>query len=261
MATSVRTIGKIEWDAFVHQYGSIFNLSSWCDLSEKEYDIYGTFKGDELVGGVILDGFPITPYQGVVLKDNTKYSVTEALIKEIPEGFITNHYNFVDIRPFLWAGYTPYVRYTSVLDITDLDRVLKGMNKDTRYEARKPLDCTNGRPDDFWGLYVNMFERKKLELPISERFFYNLWTRIPCDIYRSKNASSVMMYEGDTAYYILGASEGTGESTALMWHAIQDLSRRGFKKLDFVGINVREIGLFKLGFGGEVKPLLGVTNV
>lgn len=261
MATIVKTVEKVEWDAFVRKYGTIFNLTSWCDLSERDYDIYGAYKGDELVGGVILDGFPITPYQGVVLKDNTKYSVTEALIESIPQGSITN-YHLTDIRPFLWAGYTPFIKYTSVLDITDLDCVLKGMNKDARHEARREIDFTAlGRPDDFWGLYVNMFEHKKLELPISERFFYNLWTRIPCDIYMSKYSAAVIMREGDTVYYILGASEGKNESTALLWNAIQDLSQKGFRKIDFVGVNLREIGLFKLGFGGEIKPLLGVTNV
>lgn len=259
MATSVRDVEKVEWDSFVHRYGSIFNLTSWCDLFDKPYRIHGCYKGNELVGGVIQDGFPITPYQGVILKEQ-KYSITETLIKELPKGTITNHYNFLDIRPFIWSGYKTFVKYTSVLDITDLDRVLRGMDKDTRYMARKPIEATrHGRPDNFWGLYVNMFKRKGLELPISEHIFYKLWTSIPCDIYWSKHSGAVMMYEGDTAYYILGASD-ENESTALMWYAIQDLHKR-FKKLDFVGINLREIGMFKLGFGGAVKTLLGVSNV
>src|SRR3990167_5464714 len=142
----------VEWDEFVAQspQGTVFSTSKWLNLFDRPYHIYGYYHGHNLIGGMAnFDSpAPITPFQGILVKDiEMKYArglslyneVATALLPFAPKEFY-NHWTFPDIRPFKWAGWKCDVRYTFVVDLTDMNALWDGLEKQTLYEithARK----------------------------------------------------------------------------------------------------------------------------
>ena len=79
-----RIKNKDIWNQFVEQSpnGTIFDTSTWCDLFDREYGLLGCYKGDELLGGMVVyptTDVSLTPYHGIILKDQSyEYSVSKA---------------------------------------------------------------------------------------------------------------------------------------------------------------------------------------
>ena len=81
-------------------------------------------------------------------------------------------------------------------------------------------------------------------------------------------AGAFVMFYGDTATYLHGASvkdeEKTAASYALQWEIIKQSKKRGQRLYDFWGVidenDVKHpwygISLFKKGFGGQIMPYL-----
>lgn len=264
----VRPVNYEQWDDFVEisPQGTIFCSTTWCGLFQDDYIVFGCYKGDELVGGIIgfeKDGvyvsgsYPLTMYQGILTKNLDKYTsqmslhnqVAESLINDYP-AIVQNHYTYPDIRPFLWAGWIPQVKYTYVVK-PDKEK----LDKDTRYEIGRGEGIIGGcSADEFITLYHQTFNRKELEMPVTDDWLHNFWGIMKPKAFRNSTAAVIFIEDSKRAYYILGASNGGNYK--LLWESINQ-----FKEVDMVGCNVKEIGLFKRGFGGELKVSLGATNV
>lgn len=236
-------ISAVEWDELNRksEQGTIFSSTKWLDLFGG-YELKGVYKKDNLIGGIADFGEakPLTPFQSVLTLKNPQ-QVMEALDVK----YVVNHYTLPDIRPFLWKGYKPLVRYTYIV------RPEWGLlDKDTRNLVRKydlPIGSDFGYLD---ALYSLTFERKGLQRPIDSAFLKKV-----CDmgtIYTCDGAAVVIIRDEKRSYYIIGASDGTGTSSYLLWNAIKD-EREG----DLVGCNNRDIANFKKSFGGELKVYCG----
>jgi len=245
------------------------------------YHIYLYYKGNELVGGMAnFDNLaPLTPFQGILLKDTTgmkdankialSTEVTKALLPYCPNQFY-NHYTFNDIRPFKWAGWDVDIRYTYVVDLTDLNRLWVNLEKKTRYEvthAQKDyLTWVTPDFDTFNVLYSETFKRKGLERPITRDligrlvFAFNAPIFATCTLYEA-GSMAIMIEDNKRAYYILGASDGGHTSSLTLWDAFRKLGRYGTKEIDLVGCNSENVALFKRGFGGRLFPYFGVRRV
>lgn len=271
------------WDEFVEQspQGTVFSSSKWLRLFGG-YHIYGCYKGGEMLGGAAnFDELtPLTPYQGVLVKPqgDMKYAtycsltneLSEALIPYLPQKFY-NHWSFQDVRPFKWQGWTCDIRYTYVVDLTDMDVLWQGLEKQTRYEvnhARKFYDVwLTPEIRAFDRLYSETFKRKGLERPVNSELIHKLAWNFNPDIFFAGDADgvasmAVFLDDSKRAYYILGASGGEGHTSSLtLWRAFEKLSKIGCKEVEMVGCNDKDIGLFKRGFGGTLTPYYGVRRV
>lgn len=270
----VRLVENSEWDKFVEssEQGTIFCTTKWMRLFDASYTVYGYFKNGNLIGGIA--GFekpmPLTPFQGILVQDmpNTKYAnaisiqneVATALLDVAPREFC-NHYTFPDIRPFLWAGWQAYTRYTYVIETTDW--LWENLEKQTRYEItraqRDGIVVDTGNIAQFDDLYTQTFERKGMKRPVSTDFMLKFNQVLEPDIYiAQKNnkdmAGAVMIHDTKRAYYIFGASSEGHASSLVLWEA---LSREN--EIDLVGCNDKNIALFKRGFGGKLMPYFGVS--
>jgi len=284
------------WDDFVEKspQGTIFSTTKWMGLFPCNYKIYGYFKNDSLLGGIIgrhcplgfeSGGFTLTPFQGILAQpiDSDKeatilsfhHEVATALSEYLKQNYklttIYNHYTFPDIRPFVWLGWKSQpVKYTQVIDLTDLDFVWQNLEKQTRYEITrddrngvKYGNCSDAVPV-FDTLYGKTFERKDMQRPISSKLLYNLCEIFNANIYLGYDeakAGVVTIEDSKRAYYILGASEGGGTSSLALWTAILDLGCMGIREIDLVGCNDQPIAQFKKGFGGRLMPYYGVSCV
>ena len=195
-----------QWDTFVESspQGTIFCTSTLIKIFQAPFKLYGCHRGDELIGGLpiierrgkyISGGLlmPVTPFQGVILRDTPgmKYAnaisfqneVTSRFIETLEQAYrdteIANHFSFIDIRPFIWAGYRQSVRYTYIVDLANMDKLWGEMEKDTRYEINKARKngITVIKQDDiaeFDKLYGLTFKRKGLKRTVSTRFMFRL---------------------------------------------------------------------------------------
>ena len=256
------------WDAFVEAspQGSIFSTTKWLNLYEEPYKIWGWYKGDELLGGVIdWEPHPLIPFQGIICKKVDKYTTQMSLENEVSNGLMDvcpneffNNYNFTDIRPFLWRGWKPIIRYTYLLDMND--DTWDNLEKQTRYEINNTKLETGFSTDDFNDLYDITFARKGLKRPVGREFIEEIRSTIPNIMfvfYDNKKPSSgaMMIQDSKRWYYILGASTGENTSAYALWKAFPMVG-----EVDLVGCNDEKIGKFKKGFGGKLTPYYGLKR-
>ncbi len=254
-------------------------------LYDMPIKIYGVFKGNNLIGGLcgfktpfcFLSGYPhpvipLIPYQGILCMNQPEAksaaimslqmelgeTLGEFLDKEYQRVGISNHYNFRDMRSFKWNHYEVGVNATYLIPQNEWYSSSMDLEKDTRYVIKQSecegLITRTGTKQEFNNLYTVTFDRKKMERPIDSDFFYRMVQTIPCDIRVAVKdnevvAGTVFIEDTHRAYYILGASDGTGASSLLLWESLKNVVPR--KEVDLVGCNNREIGLFKRGFGGQ----------
>jgi len=283
LSNEVREITDFsEWDAFVEEspQGTIFSLSKWLKLFDLPFNIYGVYQNNNLIGGMANfdKPAPLTPFQGILLKNNpemkcvSQMSLSNMISKELlsyapPEFY--NHYTFPDIRPFKWAGWSCDIRYTYVVDLTDLEKLWNGLEKQTRYEithtAKDYLCWLTPDSGYFDILYSETFKRKGLERPVDSDIIHKLCFNFNAGIFCSATADSVgsmavIIEDSKRAYYILGASEEGHTSSLTLWTAFQNLAKYGVKEIDLVGANSESIALFKRGFAGKLLPYFGVKR-
>jgi lipid II:glycine glycyltransferase (peptidoglycan interpeptide bridge formation enzyme) len=187
--------------------------------------------------------------------------VATGLLPVLPESFC-NHYNFPDVRPFIWNGYSSFVRYTYVVSLDN--EMETRLERDTRYEIKHSKvevhECKDAQFFD--ALYEQTFTRKGLNRTASKELINKLFeTMNPLMFVASDNSSAtVMIQDSKRAYYILGASDGSGTSAKTLWESLVYLKEHGIKEVDLTGCNDYKINLFKRGFGGKLMPYYGVQN-
>ena len=252
------------WDKFVEssQQGTVFSTTKWLNLFDIPYKII-----EHEWGGIVgfltpefTSGYILTPFQGVLVKNIDGYKeckklsiyskLSNYIIDEVPKGTIYNHYTFSDIRSFIWRGWKPDIKYTFVVR-PDWDK----LEKQTRYEiSRYDLPIEHGDVEKLNFLYTETFKRKGMKRPVSEKFVERLCEEMNTEVYTTENSAACLIKDNKRSYYILGASDGTGESSYCLWNAIKDL-----KEVDLVGCNDEKIAHFKKGFGGKLVPYYGVS--
>jgi len=230
-----------EWDNFVEEspQGTIFSTTRWLKFMELPFKIYAYYKGYKIVGGMANfdKPAPLTPFQGILVcspQEGAKYSTYLSLHNEVAKSLLPyaphefyNHYSFPDIRPFKWEGWTADVRYTYVVDLTDMDALWDGLEKQTRYEVNRAgkdyLTWATPDTNPFNILYSETFKRKGLERPVDSdfirRFCFAFNALIFCTTSEyDTHSSAIFVQDSKRAYYILGASDDTGHTSSLtLW--------------------------------------------
>jgi Acetyltransferase (GNAT) domain len=183
-------------------------------------------------------------------------------------------------RRFLAAGFRPAEaapRYrTVVVDIDrPLDEVRAGFAKKWRYHLGRAekagLTVVQGTHpalfDDFLPLFENFVTRKGFAVDLGAAFYAALQPELPeaerllvaiARIDDRPVAGVVASLAGDTAVYLLGASDETGrEANApylLQWKVIEEAAARGLTRYDLGGIDPDGnpgVYRFKARMGGE----------
>ncbi len=272
------------WDSFVEssEQGTVFSTTKWLTLFDLPFKIYGYYKSGKLFGGManFNKPAPLTPFQGILISGENsqmKYStqmslhneVSKALIEYAPNQFY-NHWQFPDIRVFKWANWQVDIRYTYVVDLTDMDKLWEGLEKQTRYEinhARKTYNTfMTSDVGAFNSLYSETFKRKGIERPVNSEMLQRLCWVFNAVIFCSSTLDSigsmaVVIEDNKRAYYLLGASDDIGHTSSLtLWTVFEKSAGAGIKEIDLVGCNNEQIGMFKRGFGGYLTPYFGVTR-
>lgn len=290
------------WDDFaaLSPQGTAFSQSAWVAAAAYaqggELTMIGVYDAGKLVAGlayVHIERGPVkkatspamTPYCGIHYRPDPGKRSSEAqsfnldcasaviqwLEKRYQHVFLVHSPAMADIRPFSWAGYSDTVRYTFVMDITDVDSLWDMLERRVRTVIRNAEDSlTLGDAvdvDTFGILYEHIYGDRGQALPFPTAMVKTMTERILKDglaeMRSVKNASGetvsamILVRDSNTVYAWLSGSlpgeNSSGAFSLLFWDGVKRYSET-HSRLDMVGANIKSIAFFKKGFAGELTP-------
>lgn len=164
------------------------------------------------------------------------------------------------------------------------DELLSGMREKTRYNVRlagrKGVKCRTigvNEFNKFWGLMEETAKRDKFRAHPREYYEKMLGAfkdgsmkmELRVAVFNEiLVASALVVYFGDTATYLHGASSYEHRALmgpyALHWDIIKNAKKEGYRYYDFWGIDEKKwpgITRFKMGFGGKVVNYPGTFDL
>jgi hypothetical protein len=299
------------WDEFVSSssQGSIFCKTDFLRTLGESFRRYLVIDGGQPIAGTVLmlrDGLPLpapyacAEYQGVMFGKNIaalpthrrtliKLNIVDCLLAELsgcyPFLSFSLHYDFDDLRSFLWFNFhepdkgkfTVDLRYTGLINLREIGtqeeflyqvRELRrrefnrAIKSGVRVEHSKDIQLLHQ-------LYELTFERQAAERPLDEARVLESVAQGALDhqfgeflIARCSTgevaSAYLFLYDEKSAYYLYGGNHpefrNTGASTYLMFYALDFFKRRGASHFDFVGINSPNRGDYKTSFSAIPKP-------
>lgn len=186
--------------------------------------------------------------------------------------FISTSPDLVDIRPFLWAGYSAIPRYTYIGDIRDGSLVWKKFNKTVRKnitKAEKSGIIIEEGGEREYNLIVELLEKRyrnqgmKFDLPrdylreIYYRFHQKNLRIFVCN-WKGERVGGlvVLVYKNKFLFWLGGVSlkmEETYPNYLLFWKLMEWARSRGLEYFDLIGANTPSINKFKSQFGFDLK--------
>lgn len=181
---------------------------------------------------------------------------------------------WVDVQPFIWAGFQCTVKYTYRLSpATDVTSAL--FSAKTRNSIRKAGKdgvevVQTGAVDEVWkglessaaekGFEVDKSRLTRLLSEAGEGYCYALAAKAAGRVV----ASAICVYDKEVTYYLLGgvdrAVSAQGALASLVSRAIEMARERGCRIFDFEGSMIPEVEQFVRGFGGEIQPYYVVAK-
>ena len=286
----------LEWDKFVESspQGTIFSTSIWLKAINYCFKILCLYQDNKPVGGIAFFTDkkniiipPLTRFQGILLKKNLKRreenKITSAIVEKLTADFnnisISNHYNLKDIRPFIWAGFSVEVKYTYLVDISDLEELWQNMEKRTRYAIRKAernkiVVKKEDKIAEFDRLHQFSLLNQKRKRPFNSSFLKNFYSTLKkfnkCQLYLAErkngdlSAGAFVVWDKKRAYYLMAGADpkfrGDESPSLILWTIFSDFNKKGFKEIDLVGANIPSIEKFKRGFGGKLIHYFNVKK-
>jgi len=234
---------------------------------------------------------PLCHLRGQELNSETVDRLAHALQKE----YVENRGLYLEILPNAFGGsaradafgsaFTKFDRGTGISDeqyrtfVLDLSPSLEDLRKNLDKKWRNQLNAAErnslaiieGNSVDlyrrFRQLYQQMWERKRFAMNVSLEQFEQIQERLPqdqkmriliCEHEGKPNAALVCSALGDSAVYLLGATNDQGmklkSSYLLQWTLIQRLKESGVRFYDLGGIDPEAnpgVHHFKSGLSGE----------
>lgn len=275
---------------------NIFSNYEYLELIDKKFSNYVLVdKSNPIIGAIIYeeDLINIPTFYSPLLLDAKIQSphdlvskcskFLEELDKYEKKVQIRSHYNFKDIRSFLWFNYheeniakkfkaSPY--YTAILDIEKktYNEIFDNINQSRRQEIRKAekVNCISSLSSDIEAFdYLNnqtyLRSRKRSDLEtfiiknVIEKSINNNFGTLM--LTKDKNnepvAGSFFLHDKSTSYYYAGGykknKENQGAATLNIIEHIEYCINQNQKKIDFVGANSPNRGYFKTSFGADIK--------
>ena len=207
----------------------------------------------------------------------------DCLISKYEKFNLSFHYNLNDVRPFDWHEFNTQkkrfkidIRYTGILDLnkySDFSHFLNDIRPVRRQEEKKIVEeFSIVEEKDVRNLDVlhnktflrQNKKRSKDEIKIVNNIIpeliQNNYGRLITIKLKNNSlpvASSFFLYDKKDAYNLVLATDPNYRKfffgTKILFNQIQELFKKKFKKLDFVGVNSPNRGDYKLSFNPDLK--------
>ncbi|HEX3000447.1 MAG TPA: GNAT family N-acetyltransferase [Armatimonadota bacterium] len=290
------------WDAFVAEspQGNVFSTSAWMGAAAGAQGgiprICGVFENGRLMAGASFLELargpfrkatiaPLAPYCGFLFapfsgtrpseEESRNAALAEALIRCLLSRYhhvlLVQDPRYQDMREFLQKNFACRVRYSYILDITDIDRLRERMEPRVRSVIRKAESSLTVSGviglDEFGGLYERVYRDRGNHCPIPRAYVERLSgdlisagiaeMRAVRDQSGALIAAHVVVFDRDTVYGLTNGAvpdrSSSGAFSLLLWDTIQR-HRVTRKRYDLTGANLPSIAFFKKGFGGALAP-------
>lgn len=274
---------------------AIYSPGNWdVVLAEKEGSIcgylpYAITRGRYGLTRIRMPSLTQTLGVGLRYPQRQKRTTRLAYEKEIMIHLIDNlpavdlfsqnfHFTMTNVLPFLWSGFTATVRYSYVLDTSDLQQVWGDLQGNIRTDVRKAgkqlvVDCT---PDLDAFLEINRmtFARQSQVLPYSTELVRRI--DIACAEHHARrmlfardaagrvHAAVYLIWDGKFVYYLLGGGNpelrSSGATSLLLWEAIK-FAASLTRQFDFEGSMIEPIERFFRAFGARQVAYYNVMSM
>lgn len=198
------------------------------------------------------------------------------LLQQLPvlDAFMQNfHPSFQNWLPFYWEGYRQETRYTYTLDISDLEVVIQGVNRNMRRNIQKANavvgleHSTDARR--FYQMNQLSFARQGLPMPYSEAAFRAQDAALAAHGQRqiffavdqggNTHSAAYLIWDKHSAYYHLSGDDpawrSSGAGIWLLWQCIRFARETlGLTHFDFEGSVIREVEAIRRQFGAVQTP-------
>ncbi len=304
--------GYAQWDAFVETSveKSPFSKLAWLEAftaasarNSFSISVVRSKSGDIAAGVALLQRITPVGTANLVIPDNVhpqnsilfkplpteqpnriyshRQACASALIQHLQKRSygsirLIHHPAVMDVRPFIWSGWTIKPRYTFLIDLPAFGGV-ESFTPQNRARYRKcstaefrvaTFESVIPHVNTFLNLLAKTYHRQGLgpdeygmhEIPIylkhlaaRERLLY-FEARDQAD--KPLAARLVVPATDGTVYDWLAATDPeflkTGVTAFLIGEMLAELQRREFSRFDFGGANAQKIAEFKQGFNGEL---------
>lgn len=192
-------------------------------------------------------------YKGNLSEENLHKYVYE----DLANGKGVTPYEQKDVVRLIEAIYHLLLKYTYIVDISDISKTELNFEKRTRYDIRKCEDEVY-RADDilrFDELHKSSRPDRIINTQYIKRLYNSLQPNV--NLYFTKSASAMISWDKDKAYYLLAGRDKRqkpdGSPARILFEAMKDMNKMGIKEFDLCGANKPNIVLFKKGFGGRLE--------
>ena len=204
-----------------------------------------------------------------------------SLIDNLPRhGFFSMVFtedSFDNWLPFYWKGFRQEMRYTFVIDRNGSTTPDTNMNRNIKRNIREASEeitiQKNIESQLFFDQCRNTYERQKMKMPYSYESFSKLdqaitshHAGIKLGAYSKDQkllAVSYLLWDQDTAYYLLAGDDDVGRSTGASILLCREALRIAFEEkevttFDFCGSMLEPITEIRRQFGARSVPLLKI---
>lgn len=246
---------------------------------------YGFFKK---WGLTYLANPVLTPYAGPWLKkpqDTNTYTQntfsnqqTQTLIDQLPNlpiAILKLHPSEVNAFPWTWSGYRPILKHTYHLEMRSniTEEYKDSVHQDINRAKNKLSIQVNPSSEALFDLLVHTFRRQKQDTPFNGELLTKLTSEIiqrnsgtisyAVNAQNKPVAGILVVWDAETAYYLLGAKDDTPDSTGamslLLHEQIGNLPSH-VRTFDFEGSMIKGVEHFFRSFGGKRMNYLEVQR-
>lgn len=246
------------------------------------------------VGGLkIIERAPSTPYLGPFFKrvETTKRSrithlrqesiklYSDIIKRQFYCGSLFLPLDFLDIREFLWSGWSSDVRYTYINKIDNLTGLWDSLKPKVRNKIKKARELgltveMSNNINKLSEIIEETYRYQDRKDPMSVNFYKSLVENCKGNdmlrIYYLKDSSGdyisvrvILVYERSAYDIIAGSRRGGGmldynTNMFFIWRIFEELTDVA-DRFDFTGANMRDIAHFKSNFEGELVPFYQVS--
>jgi hypothetical protein len=221
--------------------------------------------------------------QKYVTKLSYEKEVINLLIDKLSESDISSYnqsynYRYDNWLPFYWRGFEEKAKYTYVIENeVDIDQVYANIDSKTKNQIRKAEKILKIEDDvdvdTFYKVNSMTFERQGLKIPYSidvVKRIYDSCKKRECvkifsalDGENNVHASIFIVWDNETAYYIMGGSNPeyrkSDAMSLLIWKGIEFSLTNGLN-FDFEGSMLEPIEKFFRSFGAKQKLYFNLSK-
>jgi hypothetical protein len=227
-----------------------------------------------------------TKFMGPYLPGNPSLSeqhqILEKLLAQIPSvaNFKQNfHYSQQNWLPLYWQGYQQSTCYSYLLDVSDLEQVEAGLNRNMRRNLKKAqaeIKVEAGSdPEQFYAVNRMSFDRQNIKIPYTLAQFLRhdeaLKNQGRRKIFLARDqrgrvhSASYVIWDNQCAYYHLAGDDPAlrqqGAGILLIWAAIQFVHQElKLPIFDFEGSMLKNVEAIRRQFGAVQSPYFSVNK-